>query len=260
MADAGSPGTPGAIWGFCLPLCLRSVRLADVNDYVEYARYVTTEMTRNGYPKLCVARGDVDEATIAAFESALETATDERPLQRFFEDHPSVLAGELRANCRWVLPQADLGGRYVPDFLTARLDSGGMQWTLVELESPTAQLFTRDGLPRKELRKGLSQIQDWRNWLTANRDLARRARSDHGLGLIGMDHLASGIVIIGRRQHRSPTDQERLKSLIVRERVLIRSYDWLLEEARWRVALRGELAQDNAVMCEECVISGRTFQ
>ncbi|GGP72356.1 hypothetical protein GCM10010287_17830 [Streptomyces variabilis] len=231
-----------------------------MNDYEEYARYVTAEMTRNGYPKLCVARGDLDEATITAYESELEAATDERPLQRFFEDHPGVLAGELRANCRWVLPQVSLGGRYVPDFLTARLDSGGVHWTLVELESPVVQLFTQDGQPRKELRKGLSQVQDWRDWLAANRDLARRSRADQGLGLIGIDHLASGIVIIGRRHHRSLADQERLKSLIFRERVLIRSYDWLLEEARWRVAQRGELARDKTVMCEECALPGRTFR
>ncbi|MFJ5639847.1 Shedu anti-phage system protein SduA domain-containing protein [Streptomyces sp. NPDC093223] len=231
-----------------------------MNDYVEYARYVTAEMTRNGYPKLCIAQGDVDEATIAAFESELEAATDERPLQHFFEDHPGILAGELGAHCRWVLPQVSLGGRYVPDFLDARLDSGGMHWTLIELESPTAQLFTRDGQPRRELRKGLSQVQDWRDWLTANRDLARRSRADKGLGLLGIDHLASGIVIIGRRSHRSVADQERLKSLIFRERVLIRSYDWILERARSRVALRGELARGRAVMCEECALPGRTFQ
>ncbi|MFF4351081.1 Shedu anti-phage system protein SduA domain-containing protein [Streptomyces sp. NPDC001530] len=231
-----------------------------MNDCVEYANYVAAEMKRNGYARHCVARGDVDEQLLAAYEVELNAATDERPLQRFFEEHPGILAQELGAACRWVLPQVSLGGRYVPDFLVARIDSGGVRWTLVELESPTAQLFTKDGQPRKELRKGLSQIQDWRDWLTANRDVARRSRTDQGLGLIGIDHMASGLVIIGRRHHRLVADQERLNSLVYRERVLIRSYDWLLDEARGRIRIRGELARSGAVMCEDCDLPGRSFQ
>ncbi|MFD0001619.1 Shedu anti-phage system protein SduA domain-containing protein [Streptomyces sp. NPDC127178] len=231
-----------------------------MNDYVEYANYVAAEMKRSGYAKQCVARGDVDEQLVAAYEADLNAASDERPLQRFFEDHPGILAQELGANCRWVLPQVSLGGRYVPDFLVARLDSGGVGWTLVELESPTAQLFTKDGQPRKELRKGLSQIQDWRTWLIANRDVARRSRNEQGLGLVGIDHMANGLVIIGRRHHRSVADQERLNSLMHRERIQIRSYDWLLEEARDRIRFRGDLAEARAVICEDCDLQGRTLR
>lgn len=226
---------------------------------MEYARYVADEMRHNGYPRQCVARGDVDETVVAAYEAQLNAATDERPLQRFFEDHPGILAQELGALCRWVLPQVSLGGRYVPDFMVARLDSGGVRWTLVELESPTAQLFTKDGQPRRELRKGLSQIQEWRDWLIANRDVARRSRRDHGLGLVGVDHMATGVVIIGRRSSRSLADQERLNSLVYRERCLIRSYDWLLEEARDRMRFRGDLDRNKVVICEDCDLPGRSF-
>lgn len=230
-----------------------------MSDYVEYARDVASEMRRNGYPKLCVAQGDVDEQMIAAYEAELVVASDERPLQRFLEDHPGLLAQQLGALCRWVLPQVNLGGRFIPDFMVARMDSAGVHWTLVELESPTAQLFTRDGLPRRELRKGLSQIQDWRDWLSANQDFARKSRAEHGLGLVGVNHRASGLVIIGRRESRSSGDRERLDSLIFRERVLIRSYDWLLEEARSRIPFTVDLTKSRAVICEECELPGRSL-
>lgn len=234
------------------------VTLGGVSDWTAYVAHVTAEMRRNGYERQCVARGDVDEQLIADYQAVLDAAPDERPLQRFFEDHPGVLAQEYAANCRWVLPQVSLGGRYVPDFLVARIDSGGVRWTLVELESPAAQLFTKDGQPRKELRKGLSQVQDWRDWLIANRDVARRSRADQGLGLIGVDHMATGLVIIGRRHHRSEAERERLKSLVWRERVLIKSYDWLMDEARHRIRFRGDLAQARVVICEDCHLPGRT--
>ncbi|MGH8350692.1 MAG: Shedu anti-phage system protein SduA domain-containing protein, partial [Pseudomonas sp.] len=75
-----------------------------------------------------------------------------------------------------------------PDFLVARLDSLGVKWVLVELESPTAPLFTKDRRESRQLAKGISQINEWRRWLDDNRTYARRAgRSGLGLKDIASD-------------------------------------------------------------------------
>jgi hypothetical protein len=111
----------------------------------EYVERVTREFEIAGHKKLCghgVAR-DADDALIGEYRSILDEAADEKPLQAFLELHPEMLVAELGMYCRWVLPRSSLAGKYVPDFLTARLYSSGLTWTLVELESPRANSSPR---------------------------------------------------------------------------------------------------------------------
>lgn len=65
---------------------------------------------------------------------------------------------------------------------------------------------------------------------------------------------------IGRRECRSSSDRERLDSLIFRERVLIRSYGWLLEEARSRIPFTADLVRIRRVIYAECDLPGRLFE
>ena len=116
-----------------------------------------------------------------------------------------------------------LGAEYVPDFVVARLDNGGLHWTLVELESPRAGLFTRQGRKTRQLDAGTRQVSDWRDWIAANRDYAQRPKADGGLGLPEIDHSARGLVIIGRRSAVTDDDRRRLKSVTFNERVNVHS-------------------------------------
>jgi hypothetical protein len=159
-----------------------------------------------------------------------------------------MLVAELGMYCRWVLPRSSLAGKYVPDFLTARLYSSGLTWTLVELESPRAKLFTQDGRPSKQLNKGLAQISDWRTWLMNNQDMARRPKSQDGLGLLGITSMATGLVIIGREEDRSEEDQRRLQQVVFNYRSNIRSYDWLVRDAYARREFRAKFGKH----CDEC--------
>ena len=77
--------------------------------------------------------------------AVLESAADERPLQKFLGSRPGMLAQQISACCRWVIALPRLDAEYVPDFAVARLDNSGLRWTLVELESPRARLFTQQG-------------------------------------------------------------------------------------------------------------------
>jgi hypothetical protein len=220
-------------------------------EYEAFAKQVEDEFRRNGYTRYCVETadaGDVDEDGIAKYLKELESAEDEKPMQRYLEEHPQLVLGELGAQCRWVIPQKSLGGEYVPDFLVARLDSTGVVWTLIELESPRVLLFT-EGRQRKQLSKGMNQINDWRRWLANNQDTARRARSRNGLGLVGITSMARGIVIIGRADQRTDDDRERIQQIMFQQQITIHSYDWLAREAKQRIENR---RQHPLQACDEC--------
>jgi hypothetical protein len=166
----------------------------------------------------------------AALSDALRHATDERPLQAVLARHPQILLHLVTSHHGgFVLPEAALGAHYRADFLIAGMTSLGLRWTLVELESPTASLTIADGQPSKQLRKGLQQIRDWREWLQENLDHARKPRRLQGLGLFGIRPHARALVIIGRGRLSTDTDVMRNQKW-EEQQVDVRTYDWLVRE------------------------------
>lgn len=166
-------------------------------------------------------------------EEALNSAADERPLQKALEKHTEILANLVTGSTGiYVIPQAMLGNQYVPDFLIAAETSAGLQWTLVELESPTASLTLADGQQSKQLRKAIKQITDWREWLSDNSDYARRAKWDNGLGLPGIRADAPSLVIISRSIRSRSPDATRIRERSERN-IEIRTYDWLLRASKF---------------------------
>jgi hypothetical protein len=142
-----------------------------------------------------------------------------------------MLTPHLGAGHRqWVIPKQRLGAEYVPDFLVGDKDSMGVHWTAVELESPIARLFNKNGNPSQGLVQALRQIADWRTWLTNNRDYATRPLSQNGLGLRDIYGELPGLILIGRRQGGDvPARRRRLGRDY---NIQIHSYDWLLEHVQ----------------------------
>jgi hypothetical protein len=224
-----------------------------LETYLAHARITLDEA---GFQRCCTGRDDARDATsedLADYKAALDAAEDEKPLQQYFTERPWMLVGEWTGGCRWVIPEARLGAQFRADFLVARLDSRGVRWTLVELESPRAHLFTKDRRPRRELSKGLNQIMEWRVWLNDNRSYARR-RGRNGLGLLDIDGEAcSGLVLIGRGEERTDEDRELLLRHEFRNQVEIHSYDWIVREAEGRIEHRQRMPSTG---CETCTLSG----
>ncbi|WP_045740298.1 Shedu anti-phage system protein SduA domain-containing protein [Actinoplanes rectilineatus] len=180
----------------------------------------------------CYVRGEPTLADAAALSEELEGAVDEKPLQAVLERHPQILSHLVTSHHGgYVMPETWFGIQYRADFLVAGMTSLGLRWTLVELESPRAPLTIADGQPSKQLRKGLKQIRDWREWLQENLDHARKPRRSQGLGLFGIRPQARGLVIIGRGQLSAETDVMR-SQLWEKDQIDVRTYDWLVRETQ----------------------------
>jgi Domain of unknown function (DUF4263) len=176
------------------------------------------------------------EDEISHLETVIDDATDERPIQKYLAKHPSILGLLLRGPVRYCLPLVRLGREYVPDFMLADVDSRGVRWILVELETPRSTV----GLSSKKqfdamTRNAIGQIHDWREWLQDNLDYARRPIANSGLGLTDIRPGSEGLILVGRRETLSVGTNQLRNQLWESDRILIRSYDGLLEDARARV-------------------------
>jgi hypothetical protein len=173
----------------------------------------------------------------AAYEQALATAPDERSMQLFLEAVPRLLVQHLNAgDGYWIIPQKQLGSEHVTDFLIAEPGSTGLTWYAVELKRPQAKIFTAKGDPSAALTHALRQIDDWRDWLSRNRDYASRPREQSGLGLPDIDPELDGLVIMGRDAQLDPRSDALRRRLQRQHRVRIETYDWLARQARSRLA------------------------
>jgi hypothetical protein len=169
------------------------------------------------------------------FREVLEGAKDERPLQRFFEEHPQPLVVPLGGgHGRWAIPQQRLGSEFVPDFVIAEKSSVGFEWVAIELESPRARMFTTRGDPSRQLNHAIRQVSEWRTWLKNNRPYAVAPPNQHGLGLVDIDVNVPGWIIIGRRADEDESHTELRRELGQRLNIKVRSYDWLLERTEAR--------------------------
>ena len=163
------------------------------------------------------------------FKKTLNSAKNERPLQAFIEQNPKILAALMIGHLgRWVVPQKRLGSEYVTDFIVGDLSSYGFKWVAVELESPTAPLFSKNGDPSAKLSHAIRQIQDWRSWLADNRSYAQRKTSRGGLGLFGIRSRLPGFIFIGRRNCLADKDKNLRAQMSEDLNIEICTYDRLL--------------------------------
>jgi len=163
----------------------------------------------------------------AGLRAYLNAAVSEAPLQRFLEQNPLVLVRYLAGgHTRWVIPGLRLGSWFAPDFVIGEQNARRSRWTLIELESPSVKLFTREGDASRALGHAVGRIRGWRGWL---HDHERYAR-EH-LNLAHVTGNAQALILIGRRARLRPEDVQRRRDLEAEHEVAIHTYDWLLDGA-----------------------------
>jgi hypothetical protein len=170
-------------------------------------------------------------ADVELLEQTIDRAADEKPIQKLFAERPQLLAAVLGGWSRFCLPQVRFGAQYVADFLIATVDSLGVRWVLVELETPRTSVTLRgNGELDKHAREGVRQVQNWREWLKSNLPYARHSRRDDGLGLPDIRDSSDGLVLVGRRDHLHENSAQARHILHEQSRIDVHTYDWLLEQ------------------------------
>jgi len=164
--------------------------------------------------------------------SVIEHSDREENVQQFLQTHPNILTHHRGGgHGRFCIPKKSFGGRFITDFLLADLSSLGINWEAVELESPKAKIFNKNGDPSYILNHALKQIRDWRTWLTKNLDEATRLQQESGLGLIGIEPELECLILIGRRRDLDDKQQDARQRINREINGEIHTYDWLIEQA-----------------------------
>jgi hypothetical protein len=179
--------------------------------------------------------GSLEPSVLVNLERTVDDARDERPIQAFIQRYPQVLAALCGPTSlgTYVRSQPSLGGQLYPDFAIAVVDSAGVHWTLVELESPRVAAGLKDGQLSQKARTAVQQVLSWREWLIDNL-AAARSSGQHGLGLTDIRPESPGIVLIGRRSSTRPVSPLAQHRLSETQQVTLHSYDWLLDALRTR--------------------------
>ncbi len=184
-----------------------------------------------------VWHSDLRREDVLALEAVLgQQGVREEAVQQELTRRRALLVQHLGGgHGRYVIPKPQFGGQYEPDFLIGERASYGLEWTLVELEAPSREMFTKAGEVSQWLNHAIRQINDWRSWLAYHKDDAERDVARGGLGLGEIDVRAQGLIIMGRRSQLDARTNERRRELQRAHNMQIRTYDWLVEACRGRL-------------------------
>lgn len=118
------------------------------------------------------------ETIISKFHKLLDEADNEREVQLFLEQHPFLLTLGYRPEGNYVISQLPLGADFRADFAFVISLNSGTFVHLVEIESPTLNIFTSAGDFSAAYNHAFQQIQDWTQWCQSNRDYLFNTISD----------------------------------------------------------------------------------
>lgn len=173
----------------------------------------------------------ITRADVELLQDTIDHAADEKPVQRLLAERPQLLTSLLGGWLQFCLPQVRFGAQYVADFLIATVDSLGVRWILVELETPRTSVTLRGtGELDRHGREGVRQVQSWREWLKNNLPYARSSRRDNGLGLPDIRDSSDGLVLVGRKDLLYENSAPARHILHEQSRIDVHTYDWLLEQ------------------------------
>ena len=137
----------------------------------------------------------------------------------------------------FIFPEFSLPPNFRCDYLIVGNSSQGHEFVFVELESVHKEITLKDGEFGNSIRKGIKQVEDWKNWLESN---------FHHLKLVFEKHLGKYktlpkefltfdssrmhyIVLSGRRSHFSELTYKNARKSKKDKNTLILHYDNLLD-------------------------------
>lgn len=130
--------------------------------------------------------GPVDgSAVVERWTTLLNQDPAEREVQRFLEQHPSLVVGDQASSplggLVFTQPRLQgLGARQFPDFLWLDTTGGALTPVLIEIERPGKAWFTKRGDLTAQFHQAHQQLGDWRAWFleAENQLLFRRTYVD----------------------------------------------------------------------------------
>lgn len=189
---------------------------------------------------------DYEAWLLDAWSRLLSDVEGEQPIQRFLEQHPSLVPGVVgnpslpagHAPHLWAVvsqpPLQGLGNR-IPDFMWIARNSAFVVPVFVEIEAPRKRWFTNKGVPRAEWIEAHNQLTEWRAWIARpENQLVFRANylSAEDKGRAIRPHF---VLVVGRRsEFESKSELDHLRAALTGHDESLMTYDRLApNSAAW---------------------------
>lgn len=149
-------------------------------------------------------------AAITRYIRLLDSGPSEEQVRRFLATHMYFWNGLVRVHTP-VYTKVKLAAEFEVDFVWCDPSSSGAEWHLVEIERPTAKLFTNAGEPSHRLTHAMTQVRDWQNWIVRH--------SQDADELMPGIYQPMGHVFMGRRSElANPAPKDRLRAINAQQR------------------------------------------
>jgi hypothetical protein len=151
----------------------------------------------------------------------------EEAYQRFLTEHAGLFFSHPSAgDDQLISAKVRLGSDFTTDFVVAAsVRSLGINYMLIEIESPHSSPYTAAGAPSARLNTAVQQILDWRRWIERNREEAKRLFPSKQF-IRHDDPNFSYMIVIGRRESG---DEARRNDYAKKLGITIRSFDYLTD-------------------------------
>ena len=111
------------------------------------------------------------------FYNVVHNSKNEQEIQRYIKSNKKwFIPGSIFLDYNfghhdaYLFPEESLGGKYTPDYLLIGRNSDGYNLVLIEFEkAETDFLIKTENSETVSVRKGLTQIRDWRTWMDDHR-------------------------------------------------------------------------------------------
>ncbi len=240
---AGSPRDKSNVIGGWLPsltLAFGAMKTTPRHSYLNpFVIFPNAEMERE-WERARSARYECDQIA-DEFERVLQKARSEQEVHDFFEFHPQFLpdTGTYHNGPRGdlVVTKMPLGLDFVTDFAFVSENSQMVQFTCIEIESPTKLLFNRGASFSRAYLDARQQLADWNLWAQQNLRQAMRMFGRLGRWLTDDYYEISlrCILVIGRRSEiNTPKRKQRwaAEAALRQASLSIMTYDRLIERMR----------------------------
>ncbi|WP_029505250.1 Shedu anti-phage system protein SduA domain-containing protein [Lachnoclostridium phytofermentans] len=173
-----------------------------------------------------------------SFKKVIYSAKNENEIQRYIKENrkwfiPGSIYREYNFGHHdaYLFPEQSLGAEYIADYMLLGKNSDGYSLVIVEFEKANVEFMLRSSNSESEsVRKGITQIRDWKRWLDDNRNYFLNSS---GLRDKGIDVPTTRIyycLVVSRRDLMSQKAKDLRSQMIYENQNLkIISYDRLLD-------------------------------
>lgn len=192
----------------------------------------------NNFLYLKEYKGNNLEEEANAFHDVIYSAENELEIQRYIKHNKKwFIPGSIFLDYNfghhdaYLFPEQQLGNDYTADYMLLGKNSDGYNIVLVEFEkADTEYLLTTSNAESESVRKGMTQIKDWKRWMDCNRDYFLR---NIGLTQKGIDVPVYRIyyyLVVSRRDYMNPTALDvRSQSMYETTNLKIVTFDRLVD-------------------------------